>query len=139
MVRVMVFGTFDNFHLGHLNYFWQARHFGDELVIIIARDANVLRIKGKRSQQNERQRATKVRSILKVVDWTGKVVLGSLTNKWAVLKKYRPEVIALGYDQSVNIKELKKELAAAGLFCKIKRLKAYQPTKYKSSYYRGKK
>lgn len=134
----MVFGTFDNLHPGHLNYFKQARRFGGELIIIVARDKNVLKIKGRRPQQNEKLRARKIRTACKELGYQGKVVLGSLTNQWAVLEKYQPEVICLGYDQQVDLKKLKSELVKARLFCKIKRLKAYRPEKYKSSYYRDK-
>jgi FAD synthetase len=152
-MRVMVFGTFDNLHPGHLNYLWQARHFGAglmetgkpgakkvplEIIAVIARDKNVMSIKGRRPQQSERQRAAQVRTTFKTAGWSGKAVLGSLADKWAVLKKYRPDFIGLGYDQKVDRKKLKGALASAGLFCKIKRLKPYQPEKFKSSYYRRK-
>jgi FAD synthetase len=133
-MRVMVFGTFDNLHPGHLNYFKQARQFGEEVIIIIARDQNVLRIKGRAPQENERIRLRHVRRVLKESGGRGQAVLGSLTNQWLVLKKYRPEVIALGYDQRVDLPRLKSEIVKFLLFCKIKRLKPYHPEKYKSSY-----
>lgn len=146
----MVFGTFDNLHPGHLNYLWQARHFGAglmearkagikkvplEMIAVIARDKNVLLLKGRRPQQSEKQRAAQVRAAFKTAGWLGKAVLGSLADKWTVLKKYRPDFIGLGYDQKVDLKKLKEALASAGLFCKVKRLKPYQPEKFKSSYY----
>lgn len=147
-MRVIVFGTFDNLHLGHLNYFWQAWNLGAgsqpdqkdiplEMIAVVARDRNVLLVKGRKPQQPEKQRVAQVRAAFKAAGWSGKAVLGSLRDKWAVLKKYQPEIIALGYDQEVNMKKLKEELASAGLFCKIKRLKPYHPEKYKSSYYRN--
>jgi len=144
-MRVMVFGTFDNLHPGHLNYFWQARRFGAkgieldnvELIIIVARDKNVLQIKGKLPHQKERIRVAKVREALRLANWSGRAVLGSPSNQWLVLKKYQPQIVALGYDQRTDIKKLKEVLAGAGLFCKIKRLKSYHPEKYKSSYCRG--
>lgn len=133
----MVFGTFDNLHPGHLNYFKQARRFGEELIVIVARDRNVLKIKGKLPQQTEKLRVRKIKVALKELGYQGKVVLGSLTNQWLVLKKSQPTIICLGYDQRVNVKQLKDELAKLRLFCKIKRLKPYHPEKYKSSYCRG--
>ena len=37
----MVFGTFDILHPGHLDFFKQAREYGDEVVCVIARNINV--------------------------------------------------------------------------------------------------
>jgi len=137
-MRVMAFGTFDNLHPGHLSYFSQAGKFGDELIVIVARDKNVLAIKKRLPQENEQVRRRKVNQALREIEIEGKAVLGNLKNRWLVLKNYRPEIICLGYDQKVNFPQLKSEIAKFRLFCKIKRLKAYRPEKYKSSYCRGK-
>lgn len=135
----MAFGTFDNLHPGHLDYFRQASRLGNELVVIVARDRNVVAIKGRRPEQSEVTRLRQVRLALKDLGFPGRALLGSLRNKWLVIKKYAPAVIALGYDQKVDLKKLKSEIARFRLFCKIKRLKPYQPEKYKSSYLRLKK
>jgi len=135
---VMAFGTFDNLHPGHLNYFKQACRFGDELIIIVARDRNVLAIKKRAPQENEGTRRRKVSQALKSLKIEGKTVLGNIKNRWLVLKKYRPDIICLGYDQRVDLPQLKSEIAKFRLFCKIKRMKPYHPEKYKSSYCRGK-
>jgi FAD synthetase len=134
LMRVMVFGTFDNLHPGHENYFLQASRFGALLIVIVARDKNVLQIKGRLPRQTEMDRVKGARAALKKLNIPGRAVLGGLKNRWQVLKKYQPKVIALGYDQQVDLKKLKSELSQARLFCKIKRLKAYQPERYKSSY-----
>ncbi len=133
MRRVMVFGTFDNLHPGHLDYFHQARRFGEELIVVVARDPNVLRIKGRLPQENERQRVRAIRRFLKDNHHVGRAILGGLKNRWLVIKKYRPEVIALGYDQQVNLTQLKSEIVKFRLFCKVVKLKPYHPEKYKSS------
>jgi FAD synthetase len=135
-MRVMVFGTFDNLHPGHLSYFKQARKFGAELIVVVARDKNVLRIKGRLPLEDEKTRARKIRTIIRESGEPGQAVLGSLTNQFLVLKKYRPEVIALGYDQKVDQTRLKSEIQKFRLFCKVRRLKPYRPEKYKSSYCR---
>lgn len=136
-MRVMAFGTFDNLHPGHLSYFSQAGKFGDELIVIVGRDKNVLAIKKRLPQETETRRRRKVNQALKELKIEGKAVLGNLKNRWLVLKKYRPDVICLGYDQQANIAQLKSEIAKFRLFCKIKRLKPYHPEKYKSSFCRG--
>lgn len=130
----MVFGTFDNLHPGHLDYFRQARRFGEELIVIVARDQNVLKYKGRLPQEGEKLRARHVRQALKERGYIGRSVLGSLKDRWLVINRYRPDFICLGYDQQVDLAELKSEIAKFRLFCKIRRMRPYHPEKYKSSY-----
>ncbi len=128
-MRIMTFGTFDCLHPGHLNYLKQAQSFGDELIVIVARDCNVLRIKGRLPVEDEQTRLANLRLLFK----KSKTVLGGKEDKWLVLRKYRPDFIALGYDQAVDLSRLKIELEKCCPFCKIKRLESYYPNKYKSS------
>jgi FAD synthetase len=136
MSRVMVFGTFDHFHPGHLDYFRQARRYGEELIAVVARDQNVARFKGRQPQEDEKVRVRRARQILREQGYQGRAVLGGVKNIWLVLNKYKPEVIALGYDQRVDLDKLKSEIARFRFFCQIKRLKPYYPEKYKSSLYK---
>lgn len=138
-MRVMTFGTFDNLHPGHRNYFSQAGKFGDELIIVVARDKNVLALKGRLPQEKEKIRERKVRQALKELGIKGKVVLGNIKDRWLVIKKYQPDIICLGYDQKTNLAQLKSAIAGWRFFCQIKRLKSYHPEKYKSSYCWGEK
>ena len=119
--KVLVFGTFDILHKGHLSYFKQARKYGDYLIAVVARDKTVLKIKGKLPRNNELKRLSKVKT---EVD---KAVLGFVSDKYKVIRKFKPDVICLGYDQMASLEELKK------FNIPIKRLKSYQPHKYKSS------
>ena len=41
----MLFGTFDGLHEGHFDLFRQAKKYGDYLVVVVARDVNVKKIK----------------------------------------------------------------------------------------------
>ena len=97
----MAFGTFDLLHPGHINFLQQAKKHGN-LVVVIARDRTVKQVKGKLPKYNEKQRRRAVKSS----DIADKVVLGSLTDKYAAIKKYRPDLIALGYDQKHFVNEL---------------------------------
>ena len=129
---IMVFGTFDGLHKGHLDFFKQARRLSENpfLIVSIARDLNVKRIKGRSPSKGERARMIEVKKI-RLVD---KVVLGGNRNYLSHILKEKPEIIALGYDQSEYTDNLKKELADAGLKnIKIVRLKKYYPNLYKSS------
>jgi len=42
---VMTFGTFDMFHPGHRYYLSEARKYGDILIVVVALDATVERLK----------------------------------------------------------------------------------------------
>jgi glycerol-3-phosphate cytidylyltransferase-like family protein len=59
--------------------------------------------------------------------------LGNIRNKYAAIKKYKPEIIALGYDQKVNLLELKNKLKEFKIKSEIVRLKSHKPEIYKSS------
>ena len=126
----MIFGTFDIFHKGHENFLKQAKQYGDYLIVIIARDKTVLKIKGKLPRNNERKRL-KVIGESKLAD---KAVLGSLSDKYKVIEKFKPNVICLGYDQVAFTEKLEEKLRELGLNkTKIIKLKSYKPKKYKSS------
>lgn len=42
---VMAFGTFDVFHPGHEYYLTQAKKYGDILIVVVARDKTVEKVK----------------------------------------------------------------------------------------------
>ncbi|TAL54509.1 MAG: FAD synthase [Nanoarchaeota archaeon] len=129
MTRVMVMGTFDLFHKGHEYFLREARRRGDYLVVLIARDATVAKLKGKKPRRNEKQRQYDV----KKSGIPDKVVLGKLGDKYSVLEKEKPDVICLGYDQTFFTDKLKDELKKRGIKAKIIRLKSFKPEIYKTS------
>ena len=131
--KVMVFGTFDLFHAGHENMFEQARKLGDYIVTVVARDETVRKIKGEYPYYNERQRLKNVKNS-NLVD---KVILGNLGDKYEIIKKIRPDVIALGYDQFAFTYQLEKFLIDEKMNTQIERLKSYKPEMYKSSIIRA--
>jgi len=130
----MVFGTFDGLHRGHLDFFKQARKLAKKpfLIVSIARDRNVLKIKNKFPTQSEKKRMALVKKC-KLVD---KVVLSGIKNHIPHIIKERPDIIALGYDQRAYTKNLKKDLKSKNkknLPIKIVRLKPYKEKIYKNS------
>lgn len=128
--RIMVFGTFDGLHKGHLNFLKQAKNLIENsfLIVSIARDENVIKIKGKFSLLNEKKRMNLVKKC-KLVD---KVVLSGLKNHIPHIVKENPDIIALGYDQIAYVKDLKKDLKNMGVLAKIIRLKSYKEKIYKN-------
>ncbi len=126
---VMVFGTFDYLHAGHENLFVQARKLGDEIITIISRDNTVRKIKGEFPDHHEKDRL----KTLEDTGWSDIVILGDNKDKTKVIRNYRPDVIALGYDQFAFTYRLEKFLMDLKMDTKIVRLSPYRPDMYKSS------
>lgn len=126
---VMAFGTFDVFHAGHENFLNQAKELGDFLIVVVARDATVKNVKGEYPEENERERLHNV----KESGIADKVVHGYNDDKYRVIKKFKPNVIALGYDQFVFTYQLNKILIDEQMNTEIVRLDSYRPDIYKST------
>lgn len=132
MTRIMVFGTFDMLHDGHVDLFKQARTLADDpyLIVSLARDSAAARHRGFAPRKNENERCALV-AAQRLVD---KAVLGDEVGCVAHIKAEAPDIIALGYDQMGEyVENLEMELAAAGLSPKIIRLNAYKPETFKTS------
>ena len=131
----MVFGAFDVLHPGHLDFFRQARRLSANpfLTVSVARDTNVKKIKGRKPLFPESARA----DFVKECGLADKVVLGGTRFFIPNIIKEHPDIIALGYDQTAYVKNLKADLNQVGLDVKIKRLKAFKPHVYKSSLFKS--
>ena len=126
----MVFGTFDILHPGHIDFLRQAKKLGDFLIVSLAREKFIRKIKGHRPLHSEKERKYML-ECLKVVD---KAVLGARSDYIKHIVSEKPDIIALGYDQSEFTLNLKQKLAAAGLRrVKVMRLKSYRPKIYKTN------
>ena len=130
MQRVLVFGTFDVVHPGHIHLFKEAKNFGDELFVVVARDETVLKIKGKLPLHDEKERLRQVNSL----DVVNKAVLGNKGDKFKVIEKLKPNIICIGYDQNSFNNTLQEELLKRNLSVKIIKFdKGHLPEVYKSS------
>lgn len=140
--RIMVFGTFDIIHPGHRHFFKQARALVKKfaagkvndkvkpyLIVSLARDKNVKRIKNKAPHSSERARLARVKALPEV----DRAMLGALGNHIPHIVNEHPDIIALGYDQRAYVRGLRAELKRAGLNAKIVRLKPHKAHKYKTS------
>ena len=128
--RIMVFGTFDGVHKGHLNFFRQAKKLSPKsfLIVSVARDKNVLKIKGRLPVLDEKKRVALIKKY-KIID---KTVLSGMKNHIPHIAREHPDIIALGYDQKNYIKNLKKDLKNKGILVKIVRLKSYKENIFKN-------
>ena len=104
---VLASGVFDLLHLGHVRFLEEAKRAGGEdakLIVVIARDSTVEKMKGRKPIMSEDQRRALVES-LKVVD---QAVLGyEDLDIGEVIGKIKPDVIVLGYDQAEMEAEVK--------------------------------
>ncbi|OGI86050.1 hypothetical protein A3A01_01515 [Candidatus Nomurabacteria bacterium RIFCSPLOWO2_01_FULL_39_17] len=128
--KIMVFGTFDGLHQGHLDFFRQAKKLSKRsfLIASISRDKNVYKIKKVRPIFSEKQRAI----LTKKCKLVNRVVLAGIKNHLPHILKERPDIIALGYDQRNYTKSLKKDLKNKGLVVNIVRLKPYKKHTFKN-------
>ncbi|GAB1464511.1 glycerol-3-phosphate cytidylyltransferase [Aliarcobacter cryaerophilus] len=123
---VLTYGTFDMFHIGHLNLLNRLKRLGDKLIVAVSTD-EFNSIKGKKTLIPFEQRALIVQNI-KCVD----MVISE--KKWEQkiddIKKYNVDIFAMGDDwqgkfdflkdyceviylprtQNISTTELKKEL-----------------------------
>lgn len=130
MVKVLIFGTFDGLHPGHINFFEQARKLGDYLIAVVGRDATVNEVKGHFPKRSELLRLKAVKQC-RLID---EATLGNLGDPYEIIKKIKPDIIALGYDQNSFSKNLSEELKKIGLTAKKVRLEPYKSDIFKSSF-----
>ncbi len=126
MKKVMVFGTFDILHPGHVHMLKEAKAYGDFLVAIISRDSTVEQYKKRIPLHNEQERRQHVEA-LGIAD---KVRLGYEGDKYKVLEEEKPDVVALGYDQLFFVDQLENHLED---HVQIVRITPFMPDVYKSS------
>jgi len=93
--RVLVGGVFEIIHPGHIHLLRRARELG-RVIVVVARDSTVQRLKGRPPLLSEQQRLEVVRSI-KYVD---EAHLGSdPLDVEGTLLRLKPDIVLLGPDQ----------------------------------------
>jgi FAD synthetase len=130
MTTVLIFGTFDVVHPGHIHFLRQAKQRGDRLVASIARDAFVQRFKGKKPEHSQEQRIEHIRETGLVDD---AYLSDEVPGTYSLIDRIKPQVICLGHDQHLLRADLIKYLAAHGKEIELVSLEPYKPEIYKSS------
>ncbi|MBS7656767.1 MAG: adenylyltransferase/cytidyltransferase family protein [Candidatus Bathyarchaeia archaeon] len=122
---VLASGAFDLLHYGHVYYLTEAKKAGGEnakLVVIVAKDKTVEKLKGNKPIIPEDQRRAVVES-LKVVD---EAILGyEDMDMLRVIEKVKPDIIALGYDEERIERDLKKLLEEKKINIKVVRINQF--------------
>lgn len=93
--RVITFGTFDIFHIGHVNILKRAAALGDELIVGVSSDALNIRKKGRAPVYAERDRVNIIHS-LGCVDKV--FVEQSLELKRQYIQDFKADILVMGDD-----------------------------------------
>lgn len=122
-MHIMVFGTFDDLHPGHRFLLSKATERGD-VTVIVARDSNVHKFKGRAPLQPEEVRCAAIKEAFPEVT----VMVGSAADFLAPVREGKPDLILLGYDQKLPPGVTEEDLGAP-----VERLEAFEPHIHKSS------
>lgn len=130
MTRVVAFWTFDLLHSWHEYYLNCAKKYWNELVVIVARDENVKKIKWRYPYNNEKVRLKNLKKL-----WIASSVrLWYLANPYLLIKRLSPDILCFGYDQqSFNNDKLRLFLNLNWVKYKSIIINSYKPKIYKSS------
>jgi FAD synthetase len=115
--RVLVAGTFDIIHPGHVELFRQAWLRG-RVYAVVARDESVRRFKKREPIVPETQRLETVQAIRYVY----KAVLGSTRDVLDPIREIKPHIILLGPDQWASEDWLRQRLKEEGIEAQVERL-----------------
>jgi len=137
MKKVLAGGRFNILHPGHVFFLKKAKSLGDYLVVIIASDETI-----KKQKKPLLFPANKRKEVLEMLKFVDKVIVGydisGESGYTKIIKKVKPDVIALGYDQRTNVQGMRKIISSLGLKCeivKIDELKGYKTKRILNSNY----
>ena len=116
----MATGVFDILHPGHVLFLRKAKNFGDELVVVVARDSTAERMKHRPIMQEDDRRFM-VESLKPV----NRAVLGYEDDIYRIVEELKPDIIVLGYDQKFQESEIKNECKKRGVNLQVIRLEKY--------------
>jgi FAD synthetase len=129
--RVMVFGVFDRLHEGHRSFLAQAKEYGDEVIVVVARDTTTLSLKGKIPYESEEMRHAR----LEEMEQVDAAALGDhQQGGYDVFFRHQPDILCLGYDQEGLFQDLKARMDS-GIIKEVPiiRLKPHEPERYHTS------
>ena len=126
---VLAGGVFDIIHPGHIHTLNEAKKLGDFLVIVIATDKTVMKMKNRKPLHNALARQELVSS-LSMVDLC---IIGNEEDIFKTVDLIRPQIIALGYDQIHQEKFITDGCRKINLDVSVARLESPRPETSSSS------
>ena len=120
---VLAGGVFDIIHPGHINTLNAARKLGSFLVVVIATDKTAIKMK-KRKPLHSAELRQELVSSLNMVDLC---IIGDEEDIFKTVDLVKPQIIALGYDQTHQEKFITEGCKKINLDVKVARLESPRP------------
>ena len=129
MPRVLVFGSFDGLHPGHVFFLKKAGELGD-VIVSLPTDETVRLFKGKAPKftYEARKRALETSGLVSEVHQSDRN-----PGTYTILATTRPDFVFFGYDQSALKADFTTYLKAHTLNFEVRTGSPYEPDRYKSS------
>lgn len=130
---VLASGVFDLVHYGHVYFLQGAKRAGGKntrLIVVVARDKTIEKMKGRPPVLPEDQR----RAIVEALKPVDKAILGHEEfDVSKMLKDIKPNIVAVGYDQTEIESDVKKIISREGLDVKVVRMDKFLASDLDSS------
>ena len=126
---VLAGGVFDIIHPGHIHTLNDAKKLGDVLVVVVATDKTAVKMKKRKPLHNAELRRELVSS-LTMVDLC---IIGDEEDIFKTVDLVKPQIIALGYDQTHQEKFITDGCKKINLDVKVARLESPRPETSSSS------
>ena len=120
---VLAGGVFDIIHPGHINTLNAARKLGNFLVVVVATDKTAIKMKKREPLHNAELRQELVSS-LTMVDLC---IIGDEEDIFKTVDLVKPQIIALGYDQTHQEKSIIEGCKKIHLDVTVARLESPRP------------
>lgn len=116
---VLAFGTFDGIHPGHEHFLSEAAALGSKLVVGVARDEHVRKLKNKSPNFSHDTRRDAVAELSYVED---AVLSDENLGSYDIIDTVNPDVIAIGHDQIALLNDLRRWMRETGREITTKRI-----------------
>jgi cytidyltransferase-like protein len=117
-------GVFDLLHPGHIHTLKSAKSFGDVLVVVVATTSTALKLKKNRDIYHDEKQRQELVASLSFVDLS---IIGKEGTLYDTVSFVKPDIIALGYDQKHDEKEVQKNCLERGMELDVIRLSSPIP------------
>jgi cytidyltransferase-like protein len=121
---VLVGGVFDLIHPGHIRTLKAAKEQGDVLIVVVARTSTAMKIKKDRKVYHDENLRQELVSSLYFVDLA---IVGKEGTLFDTVEYVKPDIIALGYDQSHSEKDISDNCRIRNLNIRVIRLNTSIP------------
>ena len=120
---VLAGGVFDIIHPGHIHTLNDAKKLGDVLVVVVATDKTAIKMK-KREPLHSAELRRELVSSLSMVDLC---IIGNEEDIFKTVDLVKPQIIALGYDQTHQEKFITEGCKKINLDVTVARLESPRP------------